>query len=135
MNRLQVLERMKNKALRFIFWYDYHQEGLSTLQLYKKYGMLRLTDLVKYESVMTIFRVRHGVLKTTVNFPLNSESNVRSARRQSCFCVRRSRTGYHLNSLAHRGINCFNELPGELRREHNLLPFKRSLKEYLCSAY
>ena len=60
---------MQNKSLRFIFWRDYRFGGLSTNDLYKKYKILKLSDLVKYESIMTIFRVRAGILKTSVDFP------------------------------------------------------------------
>ena len=133
--RLQELERMQNKSLRFIFWRDYRFGGLSTNDLYKKYKILKLSDLVKYESIMTIFRVRAGILRTSVDFPLNSEMDVRTLRRQSFFHVPQSRTGYHLNSLAHRGISWFNDLDNATRRERNLTPFKRSLKDHFCNGY
>ena len=133
--RLQELERMQNKAIRFIFWREYHQDNVSTNAIYKKYKILKITDLVKYESIMTIFRVRNGILRTTVDFPLNSELNVRTLRRQSFFHIPRSRTGYHLNSLAHRGISWYNDLPNEIRRVHQIGVFKKALNDLLCNAY
>ena len=66
MTRIQELERLQNKAVRFIFWRDYYYDGLSTSDLYKKYKILKINELVKYEAIMIIFRVRHGFLRTYI---------------------------------------------------------------------
>ena len=134
-SRLEELARMQNKAIRYIFWREYHHGGLSTADLYRKYRILKIFDLVKYESILTIFRISHGILRTDVRFPTGGEVGVRSARRQSFFYVPRSRTNYHLNSLAHRGIGWYNELPNETRRCHDLVVFKRLLKNHLSRNY
>lgn len=134
-NRIDELSRLQNKAIRYIFWRDYHQDNMATIDIYKKYFILRVPELVKYESIMTIFRVKHGLLRTTLDFPLNSEHQVRTSRRQSYFYVPRSRTDYHGNSLAHRGINWYNSLPNEIRRNHDLKSFKRLLKNHFVSEY
>ena len=65
--RLQELEPTQNKAIRYMFWREYCYDGLTTNDLFKKYRILKIQELVKYES----------------NFPLNSELNVRTLRRES----------------------------------------------------
>ena len=75
--KIQELERLQNKALRYIFWREYYHGGLSTSEIYRKYKILKISGLVKYERIMTIFRVRYCILRTPVTFTLNSQLNVR----------------------------------------------------------
>ena len=133
-NRLDELARLQNKAVRFIFWREYHFDRLSTTEIYLKHKIIRVPELVKYESILTIFRIKAGILKSVINFPRNSELQIRTHRRQSFFYLPRSRTDYHLNSLSHRGIRWFNELPNEILREVNFCSFKRLLKDYILTS-
>jgi hypothetical protein len=54
-SRLDDLQILQNKAIRFVFWHDYHHLNLSTNQIFKKYKILRMKDVVKYEFMMTLF--------------------------------------------------------------------------------
>lgn len=133
-SRVEQLTVMQNKAVRHLFWHDYHVLGLTTEELYRKHGILRVTELVKYENVMTVFRIRNGLLRSDVAIPSNDELGVRSTRRQTLLNVPRSRTDYHKNSILHRGVNWYNELPREIRHAPDILTFKRSLKNMLNSS-
>jgi hypothetical protein len=52
--RLDKLARFQNKAIRFIFWQDY-RSGTNTEALFRKYHILRINQIIKYEGMMTIF--------------------------------------------------------------------------------
>lgn len=129
--RIEQLAVMQNKAVRHLFWHDYHVLGLSTDELYRKHQILKVSELLKYESLMTIFKIRRGLLRSEVAIPSNEELNLRSTRRQTLLNVPRSRTDYHRNSILHRGVNWYNELPAEVRHAPDIVTFKKRLKSFL----
>lgn len=131
--RIRQLSVMQNKAIRHIFWYEYHVEGLSTSALYTRHKILRVVDLIRYESAMMIYKVRKGLLKLDFSIPSNEELGLRSHRRRSLLTVPRSRTDYNRNSILHRGINWYNELPRDVRQAGNVQIFKRGLKAHILS--
>ena len=109
--RIHQLSVLQNRALRQIFWHDYHVDGLSTEQIYRRHKIIPVKDLVRYESVMMVFRMHKGLLRLDFSTPSNEDLQVRSLRRRSLLNVPRSRTNYHRNSFLHRGVNWLNELP------------------------
>lgn len=129
---LETLQKLQNKALRFIFWNEYRSEGLSTSQLFRKHRILNMGEIVKYEYVMTIFKIRHQLLKVNFTIPQNNIRHQYATRRRSLLQVPQSRTNYNISSLFHEGINLFNELPVSLRHWPNVILFKRLLKQHLC---
>lgn len=130
-SRLEILQRLQNKALRYIFWHDYRYGGLSTEDLYRKFNILKVTDIVRYEQIMNIYRIKNQLIRVNFTLPSNLERHEHNTRRRSLLQIPRSRTNYSRNSLFHEGVNQFNRLPAQLRHCGNLLQFKRLLKQHL----
>jgi hypothetical protein len=59
--RLEQLTRFQNKVIRLIFWPDY-RSGTKTEALFRKYHILRINQIVKYEGMMTIFKLDKGLM-------------------------------------------------------------------------
>lgn len=131
-DELAVLQR---KAIRYVFWYDYRNLHLSTREICAKYKILQVPDLIEYDSIMTIHKIRHSLLQVDIQFPEVSQQHEYHTRRRSHLQVPLSRTNYNRNSILHRGVNAYNSLPGQIRRDSNLITFKKSLKSHLCSRY
>lgn len=129
--RLLQLQRLQNKALRYIFWTEYREAQTSTDDLFRKHGILKVVDLIKYEFCVNIFKIRNGMLKTNFAFAVTSESHGYQTRRRSLIQVPRSRTNYNRQSMLHEGVNLFNALPDQIRHASNIVSFKRLLKRHL----
>lgn len=132
-NLIQQLIVMQNKAIRYIFWKEYYIMKLTTDRIRQKYNILDVPQLVKYDRILTIFKIDKGLMRTSVTFPRNIDLGVRTARRQSRFYVPTSRTNYMRNSIFFTGITDFNNLPDTIRHERILFRFKRHLKTHLIT--
>ena len=125
--RLNELGRLKNKAIRHVFWSDYE---------YRKYGILKnILYIVKYKTIMTIFKIKNSLIKSDIQLPLTHDVHQMNTRRRSHFNRPASRTNYMRNSLCHEGVRSFNHLLNDIRRETNFLKFKKKRKSYFYLSY
>lgn len=130
-----VQQIIQNKAIRHIFWNEYHRLGFSTAQLYAKHRILNVTQMIRYENVLTVYKIRNGLMKSEFAVPSNNELDIRSLRRQSLLNIPESRTNYHRNSVLHRGVNWFNELPHYIRHSPTLDQFKIFVKQHILQQW
>jgi hypothetical protein len=128
--RLEELTRFQNKAIRLIYWQEYRQ-GLSTDDLYKKYNILKLPLLMKFESMMSIYKLKSGLLRSNLIFPLSSDVHTYLTRNRSNMYLPNPRTNYLKRSIFFEGIVSFNALPNEIKILPNLIIFKKMLKSHL----
>lgn len=128
--RLAEIERMQNKAIRFIFWHEYRHGGLSTDEIYAKHRILKMKQIVGYESCMVIYKIKNSLLKTNIDLCVTSDIHEHETRRRSHINIPLSRTNYSRNSIFHRGINLFNSIPSSIRKA-TLPLFRKHLKHFL----
>lgn len=134
-NLINDLRMIQNKAIRYVFWNEYRQDDISTNDLYRRHKVLKVDDMVTYEYVMTMFKIRHGLTRVNFDLPTTGDLHSYDTRRRSHFQVPTSRTNVSRSSVFHEGVNRFNQLPDSVRRSHNLPQFKRLLKQYLSRDY
>lgn len=132
--RLRQLERLQNRALRYIFWNEYNGTQLSTNDLYIKYNILKIPDLIRYSFCMSIFKIKSGLLKTSFSFATTSDNHHYQTRRRSHLQLPRSRTNYSRHSILHEGVNFYNALPSQMRHDNNAVRFKMLLKHHLIQS-
>lgn len=131
--RIMQLQRLQNKAIRLIFYQEYRGSDASTEDLRKKYGILQVADLIRYEFCMSIYKVQNRLLKTSFSLATTSDNHGYHTRRRSHVQLPRSRTNHSRSSVWHEGVNMFNSLPSPLRHATSILVFKRLLKLHLLS--
>jgi hypothetical protein len=130
--RLDELTRFQNKAIRLIFWQDY-RGGTNTEDLFRKYHILRINQIVKYEGMMTIFKLDKGLMRSTLSLPLYSDVHDHFTRTHTNFYLPNPRTNYLKRSLFFTGLTDFNCLPASVKMQDSLVDFKRMLKTHLFS--
>jgi hypothetical protein len=133
-NRLEELERYQNKALRLIFWNEYNTNQTDTNGLYKKHKILRLRQLVRYESSMMIFKIKNGLLKSNIELIQYSDIHDYGTRNRSKFYLPDPRTNFVKKSIMFDGLANYNNLPIEIKNNNNLLKFKKMLKSHVLNS-
>jgi hypothetical protein len=129
--RLEELERFQNKSMRLIFWNDYNINGINTDNLYKKYKILKLRQLVEYESSMMIFKINNDLLKCNIPFRQYTDIHDHETRNRFNFYLPDPRTNYIKKSIMFDGISRFNSLPCEIKENTTIVGFKRMLKTHI----
>jgi hypothetical protein len=112
--RLDELTRFQNKAIRLIFWQDY-RSGTNTEALFRKYHILQINQIVKYEGMMTIFKLDKGLMRSTMSLALYSDLNGHFTRTHTNFYLSNPRTNYLKRSLFFTGLADFNGLPASVK--------------------
>lgn len=128
LDRLQVIQ---NKAIRFVFWREYYQQGLSTDNIYNKHGILKIRQLLKYDTLFTIYKMKRGLIKSNITFTTFSQLHNYSTRGRNDLVLPGSRTTMAYKSLFREGLAWFNMLPTHLKTETRTHQFKKKLKELL----
>jgi hypothetical protein len=130
---LEELTRFQNKAIRLIFWQDY-RGGTNTEAFFRKYHILRINQIVKYEGMMTIFKLDKGLMRmrSTLSLPLYSDHFTRT---HTNFYLPNPRTNYLKRSLLFTELTDFNGLPASVKMQDSLVGFKRMFKIHLFSTW
>jgi hypothetical protein len=118
---------IQNRALKFI---NFRNVLYPTTKLYSN-ELLSITQLINYESILTVYKIKNNLLKS--NFPLiaNIEITNRSTRNADKIRLPNYIKQTAQNSLYYNGIKLFNNLPEGLSRTELISKFKRDLKEYV----
>lgn len=135
--RIGDLQILQNKAIRSIFHEEYDGGGIDTIGLMRKYGILSVRVLCKYDCLMNIFKYRRGLLKRSEHLSFETFDQVHSyntrGSARNLYALPDSRTNVVRDSLSSQGLIWFNELPSHFHFEHDLIVFKRNLKIHLLN--
>jgi hypothetical protein len=115
-----------------IFWQDY-RSGTNTEALFRKCHILRINQIVKYEGMMTIFKLEKGLMRSTLSLPLYSDVHGHFTCTHTNFYLPNPRTNYLKRSMFFTELADINGLPASIKTQDSLVGFKRMLKTHLST--
>ena len=130
---IEQLQVLQNRTIRTVFWREYTQENLPTEEIYKRYGILKLEQLLKYDAVLSIFKMRRGMLRLNIELTTFSEEHNHDTRGRGNYLLPLTRTTTAKKSLFNDGLLWYNLLPNALKQLTHLVPFKKGLKKNIGS--
>lgn len=126
-NELQILQ---NKSLKALFSLrKYHPSKL----LYNT-TILPVTKLIKYDYLLTVYKLEHKMLKFNSHITINLEITGRITRNAFKFRIPKYSMQVTRNSIFYTGFDLYNKLPANIR-ELNINQFKKQIKEILYQEY
>jgi hypothetical protein len=87
----------------------------NTEALFRKYYILRFNRIVKYEGIMTIFKLDKRLMRSTLSSPLYSEVHGHFTYTHTNFYLPNPSTNYLKRSLFFTGLADFNGLPARVK--------------------
>lgn len=130
---IEQLQVLQNRAIRTIFWRDHLQQQLSTELIYKKYKIMNLAQLLKYDSIMTIFKMKTGQLKLNIELTTFETTHSYFTRGRGDFVLPLHRTTTAKKSLFSMGLNWSNKLPPTIKNMQQIVPFKKAVKNAILN--
>lgn len=124
-NRLQ---RLQNRAIKNIFNLPYETSSAS---LYKRFPILPIRKLIKYELCTLVYKIDHKLLKSNIEFKRNITHSYETRDRDRYTLDKHVRTEFGRRRPSYIGAALYNELPRDLRLSQSCKVFKRSLKMML----
>jgi hypothetical protein len=88
---------------------------------------------VKYEDMMTIFKLDKGLMRSTLSLPFYSDVHDHFTHTDMNFYLPNPRTNYLKRSLFFTGLTDFNGLPASVKMQDILVGLKKVLKTHLSS--
>ena len=76
-----------------------------------------MQEIVKYETIMTVFKIKNSMIKSSIQLTLTGDIHQRHTRLRSHFALPVSKINYIKNSHCHEEVKSFNHLPDDIRRE------------------
>lgn len=125
---LRQLQVLQNKAVRSLFWQEYHTEGVNTQGLLRRYGIPNIEQLRLIDSMTMIYKIKNNLIKNNMNLVTFEDVHGYNTRNKSNFVIPRTRLNILYNSIFAKGLSQFNLLPTEIKDAENLQTFKRLLK-------
>lgn len=125
---LKQLQVIQNKAIRSIFWQEYHTEGINTEGLRRRYSIPDLEQLRLIDSMTMIYKIKNNLIKNDIQLVTFEDIHGYNTRNKSNFVIPKTRLNLLYNSIFAKGLSQFNVLPTEVRSADNLQTFKKLLK-------
>lgn len=130
LNDLQVAQ---NTSLRKIFNHDYNILGLSTIEIYKKYKIMNIRELITFNASLFYHKIKHNSirLKRSLTCPSNIHNYPTRFNNQDRITTFRTNLGK--NSVLNACVRIFNSLDVELSSVHQFSLFKKKLRKKLLT--
>lgn len=122
-----------NKFMRVIFWEQYNNPEIRTIDLYSNNSMLNFSQISYYEAVLFVYKVINNLIKNELN--LQNSRNFHRYETRSIHNLRilAPRTNYLRLGCMFNAIVNFNNLPLQISSTVPIYRFKKALKEYIMS--
>jgi hypothetical protein len=132
-SRLSVLRVLQNKAIKIIKKYPWRHPSID---LYSP-NILPLSVLSEFNLLLTIFRIRVGMLKTVSLLTEVSQVHSHGTRSSSNsnLYVNFARTRLGQTNVFFRGQVLFNELPANIKNAESISTFKNYIRLMLFERY
>lgn len=131
---LNILRVLQNKAIRVIFQKEYSALGVHTVDIYKRYGILPVQQLVSYSAAVMMYKIKNNLIKSDIELQLNENFHGYDTRRKNDLHLPKPRNETGKAALPYRGATIFNDLPKEIREVINLFLFKKRLKAFYVNS-
>lgn len=131
-NSISSLQKLQNRGMRVLLRCNRHTSIMSMLQVL---DWLSVKDRLFYNSMIFIYKLISGKLPTYFNQFVVYQNEIHDypTRGNMNFYVARTNYTRSMNSLFHKGLREYNELPRDIKNSSSIVQFKRSLVEYLKS--
>lgn len=63
---LRQLQVLQNKAIRSLFWQEYHTEGINTQSFLKRHNIPSIEQLRLIDSMTIIYKIRNNLIKNNI---------------------------------------------------------------------
>lgn len=129
-DKLQVAQ---NVAVRRIFSYDYHILNISTDEIYKKYGLLKVREIISYNLGILIYKHKNNMLKLDHEFRYNGDTHDYPTRSRNQIAINPFRTRLGEDNTLNAGTRLFNSLHTSTKSQPTLSKFKLNLKKEITN--
>ena len=126
------LQKLQNKAMRVILKAN---KFTHINDMLKKLNWLNVEQLIKYNILVLVFKIKHGLLPKYLSEKLKFvyEVNKYNLRDACNFSLDFYKNDKVKNMLMYKGLLLYNQLPIELKIENSLVKFKQKCKVYCNS--
>jgi Reverse transcriptase (RNA-dependent DNA polymerase) len=132
-NRMTILKTLQNKCIKKIRNLDWRHP---TSDLYNAHT-LPLDAIREYNLLLTIFKIKHDMLKSCTIFEQISDIhdyNTRASANEN-FYINHARTNTGQNNVFFIGLVKFNQLPREVKNTSSISLFKKHISSVAFSNY
>ena len=125
--KLQELRVLQHRAIKAI----YRLPFLTPSRDLFSPTLLSLNNILKYETILTIFKIKHNLIRNSQNLRLVSDTHHHNTRQGQLYYIEPSVTTVADSNIFRVGLQMFNCLPQPIREECLLGSFKKKLRDYL----
>lgn len=132
-NLIDSLQVAQNRALRSIFGNDYYALNLNTNQIRAKHNILNVKQIVKYDTNLLAYKVKHKMIKNEIFTQYNADRHHYGTRRAHDFYQQSFRSNAGRFSVSRQIAISHNSLPHYIKNAQSFNLFKKHLKIHILS--
>lgn len=133
--RINDLQIIQNKAIRNIFYRDYYINNISTDEIYKKHHILKINEMITYETTLFFYKIDNGHAKSSFHLVRSSDIHNHNTRNHSNIRVQKASTNYGLFNVISQGARLFNAIDDYIKHNTTLPQFKKALRLMISSGH
>ena len=133
-SRIRDLVLLQKRAIRIIDNVGYRDH---TSTIFKKYRLLKLIDIVHYQTYILMFKANQGNLPVKIQskFQTNKDVHMYNTRAKDNFFARQNTTRIGKMSVNSKGIELWNVFPKAIKDSVSLEVFKKRARKQLLDKY
>ena len=133
-SRINDIRLLQKRAVRIIDNVSYRDH---TSHIFKKYGILKINDLVDLHTCLLMYKASNRMLPQNVqaNFSKNQDIHSHNTRKKGELHVSSVNSSLKSMSTNIRGIRIWNQIDYRLRNSTSIAIFKSKLKQNLLNTY
>lgn len=125
---LKSLQVSQNNALRNIFTTDYLIENLHTNEIYKKYKILKIKDIIEYGSTLLIYQIINKETKTNIHIERIRDTQSYDTRHANNLRINNYRTNIGKTNVIRSSSVIYNRIVTDNDTNLNYKQFKNVIK-------
>lgn len=125
---LGFLQVIQNRAIRRLYGFA---NSHSIKSIYNKCNILNLGQLLKYESIITVYKIMHYKLESNLTLTQNLSIYSYNTRQRNNFFLQPFNTLYGKNCFLYYALKLFNFLPSQAKSYTTLSSFKKYVKDFI----
>lgn len=124
------LQKQQNKAMRIILRC---KKRTKIEEMLTAIGWMTVNQRITYLTMITIFKIKHGMLPPQIceNSSFVSDTHKYPMRNNEDFRIIKNNKVRTNNSIFHKGMKSFNDLPACIKNEKDIKKFKRELCKHV----
>lgn len=128
---INKIKTLQNKCIRNLFYNKYRRGNIKTRDLYEEHNIIHFDHLIELELIINLHKITNKKLKANMEIQFNHQIHDHYTRQTNLMRKIKTANKWGEKSIINRCINYYNKISSPLKREKNVINFKKKIRKLI----